>query len=648
MKPRFLGTIKLALIVTIVSVVYSHTASAQSCTDLGYSGTHIDIIEREGGANETQYYRDIASGKVIHSSLGILDPTPVGNTSFEYIYNTILYPMSIRRTLSGTVTRQYGSSDFVITPDGTFGGEGGDLYYAFKILFSPKTIGKAVGVAEIAYVTVSSHATSPYEEYSFVQKVCYEFSAIGSQGNGPDLVLSPILIPNSQTDPTSQVPIIPVGVPTQVNVPVSINFAGALPSNILNSSVPVTLQVGSYSSTQNISIASLVANQNQMLVPFFVTLQSNDVGLKTLVASVNATKAVSESNFSNNEAQLNVRVGDEYSIAKEVKIDGVIQESNPIKSAPSRLAGCNSNDIKKIEIKIICLKKQADGIEVAISGCEVESKLVRLAAGPHTHTSDVDGNSTEDDLDNLGKIKARVNGIDSPASEELLSIPITGLNFTYEVSEFAGKYSIDFSPKDPIGNVFAKQSIIVEATIAQNLVPSNNVLEFIVGSHPGNGFYTTPEMRTKISKALELYVLEMNKFNTFLDQLLRDSAGGTLPLHDELQIPKTRSSGASLSWGGAFDIRRNWKADSSLWKVVTAANGKQKKLYNGHCSHRNGRHIDIIMGNFYDSSINEKLRNAYQEKLNQAFIDAKLDFPFIKESISAAKTPDHWHAQPQK
>ena len=222
--------------------------------------------------------------------------------------------MPARRTLSGTVVRQYGSPDFVITPYGTFGGINHDLtyaiYYAFKILFSPKTIGKAAGVAEIEYVTVSSHATWPYEEYNFVQKVCYEFSAKGSQGNGPDLFLSPISIPNSQTDPTSQVPIIPVGVQTLVNVPVSINFTGALPSNILNSSVPVTLQAGSYSSTQNISIANLVANQNQMLVPFLVTLQSNDVGLKTLVASVNATRVISESNFSNNEAHLNVRVGD--------------------------------------------------------------------------------------------------------------------------------------------------------------------------------------------------------------------------------------------------------------------------------------------------------------------------------------------------
>ena len=168
---------------------------------------------------------------------------------------------------------------------------------------------------------------------------------IGSTPPAVDLAAGPISIPGARTSVNDGLPIIPVGVPTQINVHVSISFTGTLPSEILNSSVPLTLQVGSYSSTQNISVASLVANQNQMLVPFWVTFIGNDVGLKTLLANVNAGRSVPESNFSNNEALLNVHVGDGYKLNVSV-LD--LTNSNLCKTliGPDNGTFCQSGDIR--------------------------------------------------------------------------------------------------------------------------------------------------------------------------------------------------------------------------------------------------------------------------------------------------------------
>ena len=136
MKPRFLDKIKHRLVffgsLFFVTFGYSHSANAQSCRDLGYTGTHIDIIERPGGANETQGYADIVNIQVPYSSLGILYPTPVYSTSFNFINNTNLNPIPARHTTSGGVLGQYGSPDFILISDGTFGGGSGDEFYAFK------------------------------------------------------------------------------------------------------------------------------------------------------------------------------------------------------------------------------------------------------------------------------------------------------------------------------------------------------------------------------------------------------------------------------------------------------------------------------------------------------------------------------------
>lgn len=447
-----------------------------------------------------------------------------------------------------------------------------------------------------------------------------------------DLSLGPISILGAKPDTNDGLPIVSVGTSTQINVPISVSFTTPPTPEVLNTLVPVTLQVGAQTLKQNISIATLVENKNNnnKIVPFMVTFQPTDIGLKTLIATVNPGNILKETNYTNNEARQQVHVVGRYRIVKEVSVGAVSYGEGPVAIAPSKLAGCNSSkDIKRVNIKITCLRKLDNGSEETVANCKLNSKLSWLDRGPHDH----DDGSTE----HLGKL--------IQSSEE---IPITGLNLTYEVSEFAGEYAINLEPRDPNGQSFAASPITVRASIEQDLTPLNDLLAFDITSHPGDGYYATPLLRDRLSIALAQYRAEVSKLNKFLEQIMRGPAGEPDPLLDEIGLVEVESEGASLSWGGAFDIRRNWKADSSLWKTVINSDGKPVNLYNGHCLHRNGQHLDISMSPF-DKISNEELKREYKFRLNKAFIESELHFPVEKESIrsKAKKEPDHWHAQPQ-
>ncbi|MEK6628763.1 MAG: hypothetical protein AABY53_09065, partial [Bdellovibrionota bacterium] len=413
-----------------------------------------------------------------------------------------------------------------------------------------------------------------------------------------------------------------------INVPVSISYNPSTPLTPaeLSTFVPVTLQAGSRSFTQSVSIANLVANGGSMTLPFNVTFQPIDVGLKTLIATVNAGQQFTESNFANNSIQLEVHVGGNYKIVKEVteinpKTGKIIKSygEGPVSIAPNKLAGCTSKEDKTIKIKLTCVKD--DGSNEAVEDCKVSSELEWPNNGPHDHD---DGSDTH-------------LGVLTQPSED---IPITGLILTYKVSEFAGAYAVKLDGMGPDNKPIEVGSVLVETSIANDLTPLNDLLVFkalIPGtseSHPNEGYYGTPLLRSRLSVALADFKSKVEQFNFFV-RLERNPTG--LPTNDpyinDLALPVVKSEAASLSWGGAYDIGKTW-----------STTGK-------HCLHRNGTNLDISMSPFgpADGEVlfdNGTYATIYRTYLAEAFIEAKLEFPEKDERPN--DYTDHWHARPTK
>lgn len=67
------------------------------------------------------------------------------------------------------------------------------------------------------------------------------------------------------------------------------------------------------------------------------------------------------------------------------------------------------------------------------------SRLIKLYAMKYLFNEISKAKTIED-------FESRINGVNTSVLGELLSIPETGLNITYEVSEFAGTYSVKFTP----------------------------------------------------------------------------------------------------------------------------------------------------------------------------------------------------------
>lgn len=464
-----------------------------------------------------------------------------------------------------------------------------------------------------------------------------------------DLVASPMTIVGAKTDLNSGQIIIPVNQHIQVQLPISVyNLSGDENSE---TTIEIKLEAGSQSQTGYLRLRQLLDNQNKVNALFNMRFQDSDIGPMTFKASVNTNRGFREVSYDNNQAIQQVFVSEEkYRIIKQVRVNNILQPDGvQINIEPSRLTSCRSSkpdELKEVNIKLFCVKDLIGGASEIVEDCKVKSALNWYDAGPHNHLSDVDGNNTESELAHLGSLVTVVNGNEVPVSEESLNIPIDGLDLTYKVSDFAGIYSISFYDIEVPNNKYVNlDEAVIKVSIEQKLVSIDDLLEFNVTSHPGDGFYATPLMRDRLAEGINLYRQEAFKLIEFLRQILRDTNGEPLPGVNNLRIPRLISGGASLSWGGAFDIRRNWKADSSVWKTIVNSEGKLIDLVNGHCTHRQGTQIDVSMTPF-NNIPSIKIRKMFLERLNDVFNDKKLVFPVGNESIKNKKAT-HWHAQPK-
>lgn len=425
-----------------------------------------------------------------------------------------------------------------------------------------------------------------------------------------DLSLGSISIPSAKINVNDGLPIIPVGVQTQINVPVSISFEGVLSSTILNSSVPVTLQVGIYSSTQNISIASLVANQNQMSVPFQITFLSTDIGLKTMTASVNAGGSISEANFSNNQAQLNVHIQNQYRLVREVQEE---DQNGIVDLAPSKEDGCSSNKGSPAYIKIRCLKAVPGSVvDEAAEGCKIKTDLLlgNFLGGHITSATSHDQTT---------RPKGR---FDPDTNADFVEIPKTGLDLKYVASQISGSYIAKFEGKDPNGAMINLHGVVFRVATQTPFVPFTTIpgLNFHeMNSHPGDGFYGTDKMYNRVNSAIKKYFFKANTVPAIRGNVFGDP---DLSPYDNPNISIIHSQAVSLRFGGLFDVGTKWTSSGD-----------------GHCGHRKGNEIDISLSTF-NNQFRTKLKRILATSIRTQKLVMNVDGE-RPEDISS----NHWHAR---
>lgn len=125
-----------------------------------------------------------------------------------------------------------------------------------------------------------------------------------------------------------------------------------------------------------------------------------------------------------------------------------------------------------------------------------------------------------------------------------------------------------------------------------------------ITSHPGNGTYMTYAAGNFLVDALIDY---------------NNGAAGTYGVPTG-SIVKPNSEGASLQYGGLFDINKDFSTP--------------------HCRHREGKSLDIGMSLFANSPYKTDLLDA----LEAAFLGQGFAFPFSGERPSDPSST-HWHAE---
>ncbi len=308
---------------------------------------------------------------------------------------------------------------------------------------------------------------------------------------------------------------------------------------------------------------------------------------------------------------IKIKIFKPYRLVKEIIIGDTSYDTPPISIAPSKEDGCNSTKPSMAHIRIRCLKKiPGSTVEEAAAGCKIQTSLsLGNFLGGHD-----EGHDQSTRL--MGKFAPNTN-------EDFIEIPKIGLDLKYFASQVSGGYAVRFDGRDPddrtinlVGTGFSVQ--------LKDLTPLNDLLMFKAlapnntESHPGDGYYGTPLLRDRLSIALAKYREDINNFNEILRNGPTNEAFAR-----ELTTPVIQSEAASLRWGGAYDVNKNWNAP--------------------HCTHRNGKHIDISMSPFDNDLQNVFLRTRYKKILAKAFLeDEKFVFGSGEEPN---RYKDHWHAQ---
>lgn len=286
-----------------------------------------------------------------------------------------------------------------------------------------------------------------------------------------------------------------------------------------------------------------------------------------------------------------------YALEKILYENGKIVNSNFHKMTPSRLAcGLAPTVFSTRQMKFTCLQvvEYEDGPPeyVATAGCKlrlgIEDGGYDGAHNRETHTD--------------SPIRwGRVRGYDLGTE---ISVPMDGLTLTYDAPEVAGELKMTFEAKDPEGNdILSVSRTLFEIRHDQNLtelyIPG---LTLDISSHPGDGYFVTETVKSSLKSVIESF---------------RKNFAEKYP---DLPVPNLETEGASLSWGGLFDVNKNWSAP--------------------HCGHRKGTEVDLSMSVFdrFGSEIKKKMKQDLAKELRRR----KFQMPYEGERPGEAYS-NHWH-----
>lgn len=267
-------------------------------------------------------------------------------------------------------------------------------------------------------------------------------------------------------------------------------------------------------------------------------------------------------------------------------------DPNLINITPSTLA-CGNGGISLVRTlitRLVCLEEENNEVK-QVGDCRVRLHLSDgIEYGGHL------GHLT------VGTDQERWGTLSTP--NDYILIPVEGLVVTYTAPERSGAILNNISALDPNGSTIVTTNTVISAKIKDLIHLNIPGLEFQnINSHPGEGTYGTNNLQEKMIAAMTLF-----------KQLAIEN---DIP---EIEIPTLKSEGASLSWGGLFDINQNWHAP--------------------HCSHRNGTDIDISMSPFTNSPYKNQLKLSLQKALSKN----QLSFPVTVESPSNISAT-HWHTR---
>ncbi|MBI3555081.1 MAG: hypothetical protein HY074_02305 [Deltaproteobacteria bacterium] len=168
---------------------------------------------------------------------------------------------------------------------------------------------------------------------------------------------------------------------------------------------------------------------------------------------------------------------------------------------------------------------------------------------------------------------------------------------TVYMPEVAGDVAVNIGGRDPNGGTLTADPLIFEVRLKDLLTLSDLTMYFNIGSHSGDGFYATSVFKSSLQNMI-------TKFQTKV--LAKTFSSASI----------IESQGATLSWGGLFDIKRDWQTP--------------------HCGHRDGHALDVSW---------QSLTTAEQQILSDV-VDQSIDLSFYGAEAPGTSA-NHWHVQPK-
>jgi len=284
-----------------------------------------------------------------------------------------------------------------------------------------------------------------------------------------------------------------------------------------------------------------------------------------------------------------------YRIEKTIQIidTGLMVANTDVVSILPSNRSCSDIKPSRAQLFLKCIKINLDNSEVPADGCKVAASL---SLGQYHAGHDVGHDLSIKPIGSI--IPSGMQGVS-------VTIPIDGLYFQYEASDVAGEVNLNFDVLDPLDKKIDLNSTVFQAKIP-DLVSLAEIpnLQFVnIKSHPNDGFYGTQNLKDHLTTAIQSY-----KANSVFAQNI--PAGSVVGLSSE---------GASLIWGGVFDINRNWGSP--------------------HCGHRLGDTIDISTSPFNASPYSVTLKR----QLKDALAKKQFRWPVRYESPQDPNS-NHWHS----